>query len=98
MRRVGNPLARNVSTAKFVRLVRILDRHLQSDGPTGIIPITSLRGFTGYKVAGSTNGRPWSVTLFGGNFYLTHIHGLEDSKFHTPLHVLNHLRAHLTPR
>ena len=95
MRRVGNPLARNVSTVKFVRLVRILDRHLESDAPTGIIPIRSLRGFTGCKVSGTTKGRPWSVTLFGGNFYLVRIHGLEDSKFHTPLHVLNYLRAHL---
>jgi hypothetical protein len=95
-RRVGNALGRrSASIAKTVRIIRILDRFVPSDAPTAIIPVVSLRGNQGYKVQGETYGRPWSVELYGGNFYLVKIHGLEAAPFSIPLHVLNYLRAHL---
>ena len=95
MRRIGNPLTRPPSFGKFTRLVRILDQQIPTDAPTGIIPITSLRGFRGYKVQGLTEGRQWSVELYGGNFYLVWVQGYEAKPLNLPLHVVNHLRAHL---
>lgn len=105
MRRIGNPLTRTTSVHKFVRLVRILDRWVPVDpgveglpGKTAIIPVVSLRGFRGFKVTGSTHDRSWSVELYGGNFYLVKISGLEPSDFRIPLHVLNYLRSRLNLR
>lgn len=95
-RRVGTSLARRVpNVAKTIRIIQILDRFVPSDAPTGIIPVVSLRGHQGYKVQGTTHDRPWSVELYGGNFYLVKIHGLEATPFNLPLHVVNYLRAHL---
>ena len=98
LRRIGNPLRRRVSVDKFVRLVRILDRWIPvdgEDGKTAIIPLTSLRGFQGYRVAGITGSRRWSVDLFGGNFYLVKVEGQETVNLNLPLHVINYLRRHL---
>ena len=89
--------SRKVSDDKFVRLVRILDRWVPTDAPTGIIPVTSLRGVKGLRVSGTTEGRGWSVELYGGNFYLVKIDGLEARDVRAPLHVLNFLRANLLP-
>lgn len=95
-RRVGSSLARRVpNIPKTIRMIQILDRLVPTDAPTAIIPVVSLRGHQGYKVQGETAGRPWSVELYGGNFYLVKIQGLEASSFSIPLHVVNYLRAHL---
>ena len=105
LRRVGNPLNRRVSTNKFIRLVHILDRWIPLDPDangcaqkTDIIPLTSLRGFKGYRVTGTTRSVRWSVDLFGGNYYLVHLDGLETQTFHVPLHVVNYLRRYLKLR
>ena len=98
MRRLGKPLSRPVSLTKVIRIIKILDRFVPTDAPTGIIPVTSLRGFSGYKISGATNGRAWSVELYGGNFYLVKIQGLEARDMRVPLYVVNHLRANLLPK
>ena len=84
--------------AKVIRMIRILDHSVPADAPTAIIPTTSLRGFKGVRVEGVSSGIPWSVTLYGGNFYLVHVSGTETVTLDTPLHVVNHLRAHLRNR
>ena len=93
--RTAGPLTRQPNVNKFARLVKILDRWVPADEPTGIIPIASQRGFKGFRVSGVTGGREWSVDLFGGNFYLVQIAGLEPVPLRLPLHVVNHLKAHL---
>lgn len=105
LRRVGNPLNRRVSMDKFVRLVRILDRWIPTDlgadgqpQKTAIIPVTSLRGFKGYRVRGVTHSHTWTVDLFGGNFYLVKVDGYEATSLNLPLHVVNHLRRCLQLR
>ena len=99
LRRVGNPLNRRVSLNKFIRLVHILDRWIPTDSgcdgqpqKADIIPLTSLRGFKGYRVSGITRSSRWSVDLFGGNFYVVSVEGQESQKFNVPLHVVNYLR------
>ena len=92
---IGRPLTRKTSLDKFVRMVRILDAHIPTETPTAIIPVTSLKGFKGFKIQGVTNNKPWSVELYGGNFYLVKVFGLEPIDSRMPLHVLNFLRAKL---
>lgn len=95
-RRPGTSLARRAANLpKTVRIIQILDRFVPSDAPTAIIPVVSLKGQHGFKVQGETDGRPWSVELWGGNFYLVKIQGLEPVPMNIPLHVVNYLRAHL---
>jgi hypothetical protein len=93
-----SPASRKISVPKFVRLVRILDRWVPTDHPTAIIPITSLRGFNGYKVRGTTYNIPWSVELYGGNCYIVKVEGFDSQRLSVPLHVLNYLRSHLNLR
>ena len=91
----ASPLTRKASLAKFARLVKILDSHIQTDEPTAIIQVTSSRGFRGLRVQGTTKQVPWSVDLSGGNFYLIKVCGLEPVTDNTPLHVVNFLRSKL---
>lgn len=86
---------KGASLPKVIRLIRILDRLVPTDAPTSITQVTSLRGFRGTRIKGTTAGVSWDVTLFGGNFYLVNIANTESVALSMPLHVVNHLNAHL---
>lgn len=80
---------------RFLRLVAMLDRHLPGNKPYRVCLAKSQRGYDGYTVVGVTQKMPWSVTLYGHNFYLVHIQGLQDSTLDSPLRVLTFLKSHL---
>lgn len=86
---------RHVSVAKLARLIRTLDLHIPVDAPTTIIQRTSEKGFAGYRIQGVTKSVPWYVDLFGGNFYLVKIFGLEVVRFSSLPQVYFHLKSKL---
>lgn len=89
---------KGASLTKVIRMIQILDRMVPADAPTTITPVKSMRGFKGVRIDGTTAGVPWSVTLYGGNFYLVHVANTETVTMSIPLHVVNHLNAHLRRR
>jgi hypothetical protein len=93
-RRLGrSALRQDARILKVIRAIRILDKWVPSDEPSAIILVRSLRGFKGVRVAGSYRGCRWSVTLYGGNFYLVEVDGRETVPFNMPLHVVNFINA-----
>ncbi len=84
-----------INIAKTVRMIRILDIHIPVDAPTTITEVITEKNMRGTKVAGTTDGCPWSVELYGGNFYLVKVRGYLPTKATIPLHVVNMLKARL---
>ena len=92
---VSRPTSRPVSLSKLGRLIRTLDLRIPVDDPTTIIRRTSEKGFQGFRVQGTTQSLPWYVDLFGGNFYLVKVHGLEVVQLSSLPQVYFYLKSKL---
>ena len=86
-----------INTTKAVRFVQALDNQVPADAPTSITVVVSAKGVPGVRVSGITRGKAWDAELYGGNFYLLKVQGLETTTVPSLLSALLFLRRHLTP-